>query len=336
MAKSAYQYILGLDFETANRSRASACSMGLCLKKINGDIILEKEILIDPETEFLYYNSMIHKITPDMVSGCENFTHAYHVFCNILDKYPGICVVAHNASFDISVWLQSCIRYGLTSPRFYYVCTLNFARKIVKQLPSYTLDSLAAYFNLPAFEHHNALSDAKTTVRLYEHLYNLCDFHSIFDLTRKNILTLGAVYKEGNNFRRCHSKYGTNMAVESESATDEQIEEMLSKQIERLEEQRMILVNQLPKTDFGGKTIAFTGALKSMTREEAKLYVESNNGIFASSLTKKVNILVCGYQDPAVLKDKEKSAKVRKAEEMVANGAKLEILTEQDFLETAD
>ena len=43
-----------------------------------------------------------------------------------------------------------------------------------------------------------------------------------------------------------------------------------------------------------GKTFVFTGALKSMTRDQAKNLVESLGGRVASSVSKKVDIVVVG------------------------------------------
>ncbi|NTU59906.1 MAG: NAD-dependent DNA ligase LigA, partial [Deltaproteobacteria bacterium] len=47
-------------------------------------------------------------------------------------------------------------------------------------------------------------------------------------------------------------------------------------------------------TEFAGKTFVFTGALESMTREEAKARVESLGGRAAGSVSKKTDFLVAG------------------------------------------
>ena len=49
------------------------------------------------------------------------------------------------------------------------------------------------------------------------------------------------------------------------------------------------------------------------------------------SVSKKTSILVVGDQDIRVLNGHEKSTKQRKAEELIAEGAQLRILSESDF-----
>jgi len=67
------------------------------------------------------------------------------------------------------------------------------------------------------------------------------------------------------------------------------------------------------------KTFVFTGALKSMTREEAKELVEKLGGKAASSVSKKTSFVVAG---------EEAGSKLEKAKEL---GVK--IITEEEFLE---
>ena len=57
--------ILAIDFETANASRSSACSIGYALIE-NGEIIKNEEVLINPEEYFDPFNISIHGITEEM------------------------------------------------------------------------------------------------------------------------------------------------------------------------------------------------------------------------------------------------------------------------------
>ena len=49
------------DVETANSQRDSICSIGI-IRCENNQVVYEKEILINPEVEFNYYNTRIHGI----------------------------------------------------------------------------------------------------------------------------------------------------------------------------------------------------------------------------------------------------------------------------------
>ena len=57
----------------------------------------------------------------------------------------------------------------------------------------------------------------------------------------------------------------------------------------------------------------------------------------ASGVTRQTDILVCGYQDLIKLATgQSKSAKLRKAEQLHADGQPLEIITESDFFRMLD
>ncbi|QWD65925.1 exonuclease domain-containing protein [Polynucleobacter sp. MWH-Aus1W21] len=90
----------------------------------------------------------------------------------------------------------------------------------------------------------------------------------------------------------------------------------------------------LPKEEgiFFGKIIVFTGALVTMTRDGAATHASQFGFKIGSSVTKKTNYLVVGIQDLTTLAGHDKSTKQRKAEELIAEGVKIEILTENDFI----
>jgi DNA polymerase-3 subunit epsilon len=79
-----------------------------------------------------------------------------------------------------------------------------------------------------------------------------------------------------------------------------------------------------------GEVAVFTGAL-SIPRPEAA-DIASELGIkVANSVTKKTTILIVGEQDPDVLAGHDKSTKHRKAEELIAKGQSIRVLSESDF-----
>jgi DNA polymerase-3 subunit epsilon len=90
----------------------------------------------------------------------------------------------------------------------------------------------------------------------------------------------------------------------------------------------------LPKEEgvFYGKTIVFTGALETMTRDGAATHASQFGFKIGSSVTKKTDYLVVGIQDLSTLAGHDKSTKQRKAEELIADGVSIEILTENDFI----
>jgi DNA polymerase III subunit epsilon len=83
---------------------------------------------------------------------------------------------------------------------------------------------------------------------------------------------------------------------------------------------------------FFGKTIVFTGALVSLTRENAAETASKYGFTIGSAVTKKTNYLVVGFQDPRLLAGNDKSTKHRKAEELISGGSEILIINENEFL----
>ena len=100
--ESSIERILGLDFETANPSRTSVCSLGLCLVNFSsGEVIDKKQFLINPHDTFHPRNIQTHGIVPDMVENSPCFEDVVDEIFSRLDAHT--VLVAHNASFDIDV-----------------------------------------------------------------------------------------------------------------------------------------------------------------------------------------------------------------------------------------
>ena len=87
-----------------------------------------------------------------------------------------------------------------------------------------------------------------------------------------------------------------------------------------------------PLGPFFGEVMAFTGALQFLRREAADLASEIGFDVGAG-VTRKTTMLVVGDQDIQRLAGHTKSAKHRKAEELIAEGQSLRILQESDFKE---
>lgn len=153
---------VAIDFETANRSRASACSLAAVTVE-NGRIVNAAYALIrPPELRFDYWNTRIHGITAQHVADKPTFAELWH---KIRPHLENKIVIAHNAIFDISVLRGMLDEYSLPHPRFQYACTVDLARRVWKDVANYKLSTLAARFAIQ-FDHHNALHDARTCALL--------------------------------------------------------------------------------------------------------------------------------------------------------------------------
>ena len=98
--------VIAIDFETATNRRDSACAIGLAW--IEGTTVTRREYrLIRPrELRFEAINTSIHGITAQDVRNAPQFPDVYREFAGAFD---GALVLAHNASFDISV-LNACLQ----------------------------------------------------------------------------------------------------------------------------------------------------------------------------------------------------------------------------------
>jgi DNA polymerase-3 subunit epsilon len=79
-----------------------------------------------------------------------------------------------------------------------------------------------------------------------------------------------------------------------------------------------------------GEVLVFTGALVMSRNEAADLAAKVGCKV-APNVTKKTTILVVGDQDLRALAGYEKSSKHRKAEELAAEGSKIQIIGESEF-----
>lgn len=87
-----------------------------------------------------------------------------------------------------------------------------------------------------------------------------------------------------------------------------------------------------PEGPLYGETLVFTGALEIPRREAADMAAQVGCTV-ASGVTKHTTMLVVGDQDVARLAGYEKSAKHRKAEELILKGYPIRVIRESDFKE---
>lgn len=186
-----------IDFETANNSAASACSVGM-VKVRDGRVVDSAYWLIRPPLgydAFLEWNVRIHGIMevdvadallwseqlPDLVSFAEN-DH----------------LVAHNAAFDMSVITAASAASYVPSPSYSYLCSLQVARKTY-HLDSYKLPRAAMAAGFEDFAHHNALADAQACAAIIVHAagrHGAADIAELADLSGSRIGSIGAAADE--------------------------------------------------------------------------------------------------------------------------------------------
>ena len=285
-----------IDFETATGARSSACSVGAAVVR-DGEVAEVRTWLIRPPgNEYSGFNVMVHGITPDVTAASPTMAEVWPEVQALVEGRP---LVAHNASFDISVLHSSLAVSGGSTPDLMVVCTLALARRAWQGRLSYRLDDLADGCGLASFQHHEAGADAAMAAELAIACCGAAGERRLLD----------AVRAFGVSPRRL-VQYGDAIRVSQLRAT----------------------VGAIPEdSPFIGKVCVFTGAL-SLSRADAVQLVVNAGGQVASSVSRKVDYLVVGIQDTWRLRDGERSSKMIKAAELAAAGAPVELLSEDDFL----
>ncbi|GIO21557.1 3'-5' exonuclease [Oceanobacillus sp. J11TS1] len=147
-----------IDFETANEKRNSACSIGV-VRFDENQIFDEYYALINPMSDFRSMNIRIHGIREEDVQDSPTFAELWPT---LREKLEGHVIVAHNASFDMSVLRQSLLKYNLAHPNYSSLCTVKISQRVWPHLENHRLHTVANYHDIPLI-HHHALEDAKAS-----------------------------------------------------------------------------------------------------------------------------------------------------------------------------
>ncbi|WP_223690999.1 exonuclease domain-containing protein [Leifsonia poae] len=156
-----------IDFETANGSAASACSVGL-IRVRDGRVVDRAGWLIQPPLGhdfFQEWNTRIHGIHAEDVVGASGWVEQLP---DLMDFAGNDHLVAHNAGFDMGVIRAACAATEVSCPDFSYVCSLQVARKTYT-LDSYRLPVAAMAAGFEDFAHHDALADAEACAAIMVH-----------------------------------------------------------------------------------------------------------------------------------------------------------------------
>ena len=310
---------VAIDFETANKYRGSACSLGLVVVE-NSAIVEERQWLIKPiPCKFDDFNSSLTGLCLDDVVNQPSFIELWSEIKQYFDNIG--TVAAHNASFDISVLKYLCNDLKLPLPNINILCSYNLAKSAMPNLSTYRLDYLCKKLNI-CLDHHNAISDAKGCANLINQIANEKNIHNYSDMEMILGIKLG-IWNE-QDYVPCRSnikqKYQKSEYC-SIKATASNYKNICPTYFDN---------------DFVGKYFVFTGALKSMPRSKAMEIVAKAGGIPQDSVTKKTNYLVTGIQDIKKVGLNGISRKFKRAQDLKIAGQDIEIIGEDDFINFID
>ncbi len=153
---------VAIDFETANRHRRSACSLGLAIVR-NGVVVETKNWLIKPDPfEVDFFNQKIHGISKEMLVNSPDFSELWPEVEPFLSNEV---IVAHNASFDIDVLSKAADHYNLDLSYRFDFCTHQAIPWCWPEIGSTKLKDVAKFLNID-LDHHNAVSDATAAAQI--------------------------------------------------------------------------------------------------------------------------------------------------------------------------
>lgn len=153
------QDFAAIDFETANGSRSSVCSVGVVVVR-GGKVVDSYYSLIRPTPNYYaWFCRQVHGLSDRDTNTARHFPE---VWAEIEPMIEGLTLVAHNARFD-----EGCLKavheaYALPYPGYCFYDTLAASRRTFgRTLPNHQLHTTAAACGYRLEQHHHALADAE-------------------------------------------------------------------------------------------------------------------------------------------------------------------------------
>lgn len=355
------------DVETPNTRNNRICELGAALIE-HGKIVWSKEYLINPDTYFSPQNTEIHGITEDDVKDAPIFPK---VWAEIQPMLEGCTLVAHNAPFDLSVLSKTAGSYKIDLAPMEYLCTLKLTRNYLPELDHHRLNDVCDYYGIP-LDHHHAGSDsvacAEILLRLMAAGYPVERMTCLytFDLKDKPYTRLNNESKMLNELLRLLEGVAEDgVLTEAEALTvsrwiDEhnelegnypydQVFSALQSALEDgvLEHEELDtllklfqqLTNPLSQMDcleggidLDGKLVCLTGEFYHDSLSNIVAELERQGAVIKNNVVKQLDYLVVGARGSADWSAGNYGNKVKKALELQAEGAKVQIVSEDALL----
>ena len=198
-----------IDFETATREHDSACAVAAVVFVNDKPRDFVSALIRPPQysehaSAGEYPFTYLHGITPADTRKSPPFPAAWERVSQMLYRYEILnkhIVVAHNASFDMTVLRRTAECYDYTPSPFHFACTMRIARSAIPEARHWNnhkpwgLASLSRHFNIE-LDHHNHTSDAHAAGLLWLKLADYCRM-SHAALLRQNGYHLGYLDLQG-------------------------------------------------------------------------------------------------------------------------------------------
>jgi DNA polymerase-3 subunit epsilon len=284
-----------IDFETANFDRGSVCAVGIT-KVAGGEVVQNESWFVMPPTGLDFTNTYIHGIGPQHVTDAPSWAWTLDRLEALIDGTP---LVAYSA-FDKGVYNAANKLLQIPDRGFVFLDALSVVRQHVA-LDGYRLPRVAEHFGLSDFNHHEAGADSLACAQIALAIAGEMEAATVDELWSK------VTERKLTSRARQYQKKADLPDVNTEAD---------------------------PGHPLFGEVVCFSGDLDSHTRPEAQKLVAGLGATISSGVTKKTSLVVMGGFDPRTLKEGATlSSKVERAMDLATKGQRIEIVTEQTFLE---
>ncbi|PHR12261.1 MAG: exonuclease [Aequorivita sp.] len=156
-----------LDIETTGGKYNEEGITEIAIYKFDGHKIVDQfSSLVNPERPIQPFVVNLTGINNEMLRQAPKF---YEVAKRIIEITEDCIMVAHNALFDNRILTTEFDRLGYQFERE-TLCTVELAKKLMPDMPSYSLGKLVRSLGIPLSDRHRAQGDAKATVALFKML----------------------------------------------------------------------------------------------------------------------------------------------------------------------
>lgn len=156
-----------LDIETTGGQFNEEGITEIAIYKFDGHEIVDQFIsLVNPEKPIQPFVVKLTGINNAMLVGAPKF---FEVAKRIIEMTQDCVIVAHNAQFDYRILRTEFSRLGYNFERK-NLCTVELAKKLIPEQPSYSLGKLVRALGIPMADRHRASGDALATVKLFKML----------------------------------------------------------------------------------------------------------------------------------------------------------------------
>ena len=158
-----------LDIETTGGKFNEEGITEIAIYQFDGHTITDQfSSLVNPERPIQPFVVNLTGINNSMLRNAPKF---YEIAKRIIEITKDCILVAHNASFDYRILRTEFNRLGYNFEKE-TICTVELSKRLIPNLPSYSLGKLVRSLGIPITDRHRAQGDAKATLELFKLLLN--------------------------------------------------------------------------------------------------------------------------------------------------------------------